>query len=134
MSLQDSTSPAPFGAGEIRPSGQVPVPASQAKPAFNVYNTMLIVSFAAICIAVLLMYLEGRRYDWDVRAKGAGAVGAGAPTPTGTPPATLPAGGAQPPAEAGQPAAGEQAPAGTPPAGTPPAGAQPAGQQPPAGS
>lgn len=116
MSPQDLISP-----------GQAPAPMAQAKPAFNVYNTMLIVSFAAILISVLLMYLEGRRYDWDVRAKGAGAVGAGAPATGGptTQPA-VPMGGGQPPggvqAPAGQPAAGEQAPAGGQPAVQPGAG------------
>lgn len=104
MSPQDLISP-----------GQAPVPSGQAKPAFNVYNTMLIVAFAAICISVLLMYLEGRRYDWDVRAKGAGAVGAGVapsvPAPHTQPPApvdaTQPPAGAQP--AAGQPGVAEQA-------------------------
>jgi len=108
-------------------SAQPPIATGQAKPTFNVYNTMLVVAFAAICISVLLMYLEGRRYDWDVRAKGAGAVGAGA-APTGAVPAGQPPAG-QPPA--GQPAAGQQAPPAGQPAGQP-GGALP--QQPPAGS
>lgn len=39
-----------------------------AKPKSDVYTTMLIVSFIAIVTGIILLVLEMKRYDFDIKA------------------------------------------------------------------
>ena len=42
---------------------------SKAKQRANIYTVMLIVSFVALVIASVLMYLELKKYEFDIEAK-----------------------------------------------------------------
>ena len=38
------------------------------KPKWDVYTTMILLSFFAICVAITLLCLEMRRYNFDINA------------------------------------------------------------------
>ncbi len=39
------------------------------KPRFDIYAMMLLLSLFAMLIAILCLYLEGAKYNWDIKAK-----------------------------------------------------------------
>jgi len=61
VSLPDSTDP---GRGVV-----------VHKPKADVYTVLLGIAFAAILMAITLLCMELSRYNWDVKANGAKAVG-----------------------------------------------------------
>ena len=76
MSLPDSTDP---GRGVV-----------VQKPRANIYTVLLGIALTAILMAILFLCLEMSRYNWDIKAAGAKAVGF-APTGALSPANGLPA-------------------------------------------